>query len=336
MKKISIILVLLLLFSFVVAICGYSAEKVYEVKISHIAESEDAINLGWEKFKEIIESKSNGRIKVKIFGNKILSNSNREDAEKVQNNIVQMTSVPTYTLGAIAGIKKYSICDFPYLFLNDDEIYKVFDGPIGKELGNTLLNKIGVKPYGAYSLGWLKLANNIRPIEKPEDLSGLKIRTVQSDFYMDLINDWGGSATPMAYGEVFTGLQQGTVDGMVTTTSLYITDRFYEVLKYMTDVNALSIVHVPIVNYSWYKKLPADLQNIFDESMTEYLPYVRQLEAEAEKNAIKELRERGLEVIELTDTQREFFIKKVEHIIEDKADYVGVDFLERVKKELGR
>jgi C4-dicarboxylate-binding protein DctP len=136
--------------------------KVYEIKIAHTIVSTDPIGQGWEKFKQVIEQKSSGRIKVTIFPNKQLVNSDREVAEQVQYNVNQMGSVPTFTLASVADIKEYMLCDYPYLFSNDAEIYKVLDGPIGKELAEKLEQKIGVKAFGSYSLGWVKLGNTKR------------------------------------------------------------------------------------------------------------------------------------------------------------------------------
>jgi tripartite ATP-independent transporter DctP family solute receptor len=345
-KKINYLLVIALLLTLVVSGCGQKKtagdtgkvtdDKVYEIKISHIASNTDPIHMGWEKFKEVIEEKSGGRIKVTIFGNKQLSNSNREDAEKVQNNIVQMSSVPTYTLAALAGIDQYKLCDYPYLFANDEEIYKIMDGEIGQELSQKLIEKAGIKAYGAYSLGWVKISSNKQPIKSPEDLKGLKIRTTNSDLYMALIKSWGASPTPVNYGEVFTALQQGTVDGMVTTTGLYVSDRFYEVQKYMATVNPVAIVHVPVVNNSFYQSLPDDLKAVFDESMTEYLAAVREYEAEGERNAVAQLREKGMDVVELTPEQMKTFTTPALPIIDEQADLVGKDFIERIKAELGK
>src|SRR6056297_2300623 len=126
-----------------------SSGETYEIRISHIASNTDPIHLGWEKFKETIEDKSDGRITVTILGNKQISNSNDEDAEKVQSNTVQMSSVPTYTLAALGSIDKYKLCDYPYLFKNDEEIYKIMDGEIGSELSQELIDKTGLKAYGA-------------------------------------------------------------------------------------------------------------------------------------------------------------------------------------------
>jgi len=345
MRKTSLLLVMILILALVISGCtkkdagnGEKAAdtKIYEVKISHLASLTDPIQKGFEKFKEIIEAKSNGRFKVTIYGNKQISGSDRENAEKVQNNIVQMGSVPTFTLAALGGINQYKVFDYPYLFKNDDDIYKVMDGPIGTELSQKLIEKTGIKGYGAYSLGWVKVASNKQPIKSPEDIKKLKIRTVKSDLYMALVDAWGANPTPVNYGEVFTALQQGVVDGMMTTTGLYVSDRFYEVQKYMATVNPVSIVHIPIVNNEFYESLPDDLKVIFDESIDEYLDAVRQYEAEGERNAIKQLREKGMDVVELNPEQLKTFSDPALSLMDEKADLVGKDFLDKVKAELAK
>lgn len=341
-KKISMFLVLVLALSLLMVGCGgqkpaaNDTGKVYEVKISHLASATDQINLGFMKFKELVEAKSKGKIKVTIFHSKQISNSDRENAEKVQQNIVQMGSVPTFTLAALAAINEYQVFDYPFLFKNDAEIYKVMDGPVGADLGKMLMQKTGIKSYGTYSLGWVKITSNKKSINKPDDIKGAKIRTTNSDLYMELVKSLGGSPTPMAYGEVFTGLQQGVVDGMMTTTGLFVSDRFYEVVKYMADVNPFSIVHVIIVNNSFYESLPSDLKAVWDECMKEYTVYIRQLEDQGEKDAIKALREKGMQVTELTPEEKKAFVDLGTPIIDKKADLVGKEFLDKVKKALAQ
>jgi tripartite ATP-independent transporter DctP family solute receptor len=311
-------------------------EKVYEVKMCHLTSTGDPIHLGFMKFKELVEAKSQGRIKVTIFPNKQISNSDREQAEKVQQNIIQMTSTPTFTLAGLAGIDQYQIIDYPYLFKNDEDIYKVMDGPIGEELAKKLLDKTGIRAYKTYSLGWVKIGTTKKPINTPQDLKGLKIRTTNSNLYMDTMKACGASPTPVAYGEVYTALQQGTVDGMITTTGLFVSDRFYEVIKYMADINPFSITHVIIVNNDFYQSLPDDLKKVFDECMDEYTAYVRQLEAQYEKDSIKALRDKGVQFTELTPEQKKLFIDLCSPIIDANADLVGKEFLDKVKAALAQ
>ena len=313
-----------------------SNEKVYELKISHVATTTDPIHQGWSFLKETLESKSEGRIKVTIFPNKQLSNSNNEDAEKVQQNIVQMTSVPTSSLAAIGDIKEYKVFDYPYLFETNEDLYKVIDSEIGDSLSKKLIEKTGIKAVGAYSLGWCGISTNKGPINSPEDIKGQKIRTLSSDLHIALIKAFGGSATPINYGEVFTALQQGTVDGMMTTTGLYVSDKFYEVQDYLGTVNAVSLLHVPIVNNEWYESLPDDLKAIYDESIDLYLDEVRKYEEEFDAKALQTLKDVGMEVQEYTPEQKQAFIDATANVINENENIAGKEIIDQVKTKLGK
>jgi C4-dicarboxylate-binding protein DctP len=309
---------------------------VYEFSISHIAALTDPINQGWELLKTTLEEKSNGRIKVTIYGNKALSNSNNEDAEKVEQNIVQATSVRTSSLAALGNIPQYQIFDYPYMFDNEAEIYTVLDSEMAQEWSKQLAETCGVKAYGGYNLGWCQIANNVKEICTPADMVGLKIRTMSSDLQMGIINALGANATVVNYGELFTACQQGTVDGMMTSTGLYVSDRFYEVNKYMTVSKAIPLLHVPIINAAWYDSLPQDLQAIFDESMGIYLEGVRQFELDYEAQALKTLAENGMQIHELTDAELQEFKDKSASVYTDFAKVAGQDTIDAVKVMLGR
>ena len=318
------------------AFSAIAAPKVVELKISHIATEVDPIHMGWSFLKKTLEEKSGGSIKVTIFPNKVLSNSNNEDVEKVQQNIVQMTSVPTSSLAAIGNIKEYKVFDYAYLLDNNEETYKVIDGPIGKELSAVLEKKVGVKALGGYNLGWLVVSSNKAPIKSPADLKGQKIRTMSSDLQMEIIRAFGGNPVIVNYGELFTACQQGTVDGMMTSTGLYVSDRFYEVQKYMGAVNAAPLLHVPLVNLKWYNALSSEQKKAFDESIPLYLEAVRTFEDEYEKAALEELKKRGMQVVEYSPEEKKAFVDAAAYILRDKADIAGEEIIAKIRKQLGK
>lgn len=311
-------------------------EGVYTFSVSHIASESDPIHKGWEKLKELLEEKSDGKIKVTIYGNKQLSSSNNEDAEKVMQGIVQATSVPTSTLATLGDIKGYWIFEYPYLFETNEELYKVLDSELAKGWSDKLTEKCGIKAYGGYSLGWCKTSTNRKAIKTVEDLKGQKIRTMQSEIQMAIVNAFGASATVVNYGEVFTACQQGTVDGIYTTTGLYVSDRFYEVQKYLACTDASSLLHVPIVNNEWYESLPADLQEIFDECMKEYLDSVREYEDEFDAAALKTLEENGMVICRFDEKELQSFKDATANVIVEHADIAGKDVIDKVKEMLGK
>lgn len=311
-------------------------EETFELKVSHIASETDPIHQGWLLLKETLEEKSGGRITVTVFGNKQLSSSNNEDAEKVQQNIVQATSVPTSSLAALGNIKEYQVFDYPYLFESEEDLYKVLDSDRFKELSAQLAEVTGVKAYGGYNLGWVQISTNVKPVNTPADLKGQKIRTMSSELQMEIVKAFGGNPTIINYGEVFTACQQGTVDGIQTSTGLWVSDRFYEVQKYMGCTRAIALLHVPIINNSWYESLPDDLHAVFDESMEIYLDGVRQYELEFEANAIQTLRDKGMEVKEYTPEELQLFKDAAASVIVDKADIAGQEIIDEVKQILGK
>ena len=313
-------------------------KNVYSMKLAHITTKENPLNIGYEYLAEQLKTKTNGQIILNIYGNGQISGSDREQAEMVQNNIIQMTSTPSYTLaGMNSELKKFNIYDVPYLFANDDEISSFSDGPVGAEMVEDLLKGTGIRAYGPFSIGWVKISSNKQPIQSPDDLKGLNIRTTKSEFYMKTTKAWGANPTPVAYGECFTALQQGTVDGMMTACSLYVTDRFYEVQKYLGAVNPFAITHYPIINNNWYERLPDDLQKIFDECMVDYVNYMREIEKKAESDSLDILREKGMVVNEYTEEQMRLFSDPAKPMWEESANIVGgIEFLNSVREFLNK
>lgn len=312
-----------------------SDESVYRMSIAHLDPS-GPIYEGWEYMKQILEEKSDGRIQVTIYPNKQISNSDTENAEKVQQNIVQMSSVPTSALTSLASIDGYKVLEYPYLFGDNDELNKVLDSELMQELSDELNGKTGIKAYGGFNIGWLRVSNKKGPVSTPADLAGLKIRTMTSDLQMACMNAWGASATPLSFGEVFTALQQGTVDGVMTTSVLHVSERYYEVEKYITCTDAIPNVHIPIVNGDWYDSLPEDLKTVFNECVADYMDNVRALEEAAQDQSLKDLEDNGMTVTTLTAEEKQAFIDATSGILEENKALAGEAVVDRVLELLGK
>lgn len=308
------------------------AEGEFIIKIAHNSSEENSIHKGYLVFQQVAQEKSGGRIKVEIYPNAQLGGGDEDNADMVANNVVQMTAVPTYTLAAIASIDGYKLCDIPYLFTSNEQIYAVMEGEIGRNLAAELLDKTGIMAFDPYIQGWLKLATTKQAVTQMSDVNGLKIRTSQSDYYINLVNGWGGNATPMAYGELFTALQQGTVDGVVTTTPLYIADGLYQVLGNICDVNALTITHVPIFSGTYYDALPDDMRAVVDEAMDAYIEAVRQYHDDAEAGDMEKMAELGMNVNYLSDEAYNEFKDAAAFILEDGKKELGADFVDAIQE----
>ncbi len=302
----------------------------FEMVISNIVPDTDVINyLGYQPLKEYIEAESDGRIAVTIFSNRQLSNSNVEDVEKVNNNIVQMSTAPTSAITSATGVAAFQVFDMPYLFESDEEIYAYMDEVLEPSYAPAVTENTDMISYPVWSTGWCKISSNEGPIDSMEALAGKKIRVLNSDMYIEVCNALGATGVPIDYGETFTALQQGTVDGLMTATSLWVDDRFMEVQEYMVDANPFPIVHMPVINKTWFESLPEDLQQVVDDGIRNvFIENLRGAKDLYEADKLAELEEYGMNITYLTDEQRQEFIDATSYIITDMGyDLVGEDVI---------
>ena len=333
MKK-SLVLLLAAMVLLTGAVAAYAAE--YTMRISVAPPDINPIGKGARYLGEIIEKKTNGRIKTEVFTGYALTSSNEDQIDYTRKNNIQMSVTVTSALvGAGKGLEGWYIFDYPYLFLTPQEVYTFAEQDVYKDMCADLLKKTGLRGYPPYSQGLIKIGTK-KAINTPDDLKGLKIRTTSSRLQQEMIRSWSGAPTPMGWGEVFTGLQQGTVDGVCTSTGMFDADKLYEVVKFMACVDPCPLLHVPFLNNKWFESLPADLQKIVDECMYEYLAYERKLQDDAEEAVKKSMRENGMTVIEYNAETLKPFVEKSAHILDKHAALAGEDFVKKVKASLGK
>lgn len=339
-KLFVMLLVMVMIFSLSLTGCGDSGNvssgddgEVYNLICSHLTVENDSMHIGALKFKEMIEERSDGRILVDIYPNKQLASSDNEMIEQVRNNSVQMCITPNFIVASLnEGLKSLYIFDFPYMFESSDELYAFLDGEIGQAMNQEIYDKTnGVMTYGCYSPSWYKTGSTKKPIETVSDLAGVKIRTTTAKMAMETMSAFGANPTPINYGEVFTALQQGTVNGNATATNLMLTERYYEVMPYITDTNHVPHILYPFYNVEWVESLPEDLHAIFEECALDYLDWIRDYGEKVEKESLEGLEEVAT-VTYLTDDARKEFIVLGRSIWDKNADVVGGnEFLESSK-----
>lgn len=331
MKKfLSLLLILAMVLSF--AACGNSDkpagnsdDETYTFIIANLAADSDPLNVGYRNLEKALEEKTDGRIQVEIYSNKAISNSDEEQAEMVRANTIQMTTCPTYIMAAVnEELKDFYIYDVPYVFQSDEDIWNYSDSEIGQEMNARLLEKTGnIKNYGCFGIGWVKIMTAKDAINSPADLKGLKIRTTSSQFYMGVASKLGATPTSVAYGEAFTALQQGTVDGIMTATSLLYSDKFYEIQKSVACIDPYQITHCVLVSNQWVEALPDDLRTIFDECIADAVADLRQLEKQAEIDSKKAIADAGLNVCEYDEATKAEFVDACAPLKTELADLVG-------------
>ncbi len=208
-------------------------------------------------FKNLVESGTNGEVKVEIFPSGQLG----KDADVVQMVKTGVIQLGVHSVGAVASVyPMISILDIPFAFPNIAATYAVFDGPFGKKMGDDIEAKTGMKTLGfSDSGGFFQITNSKHPIKTIEDMKGLKIRTMGLETHKKLISALGGQPAAIAWSEIYTSLQTGVADGQMNPAPIVEFAKLYEVQKYLTITNHLFAPHVWLMNKDFYNSLtPAE------------------------------------------------------------------------------
>ncbi len=286
---------------------GGSADKTYTMKFSFVTTATTPKGKAATKFKELLESKSAGKIKVEVFPNSELY-GDKDELQALQSNSVQMLAPASAKFTTIAP--EIQVLDLPFLFDNLQDIPKVMtkDSKVGKAIyGNAKLAKSNIKVIGLWDNGFKVMTAN-KELRTPADLKGLSFRIQPSDVLRSQFEAWGGKPTPMAFSEVYNALQQGVIDGQENTYSNTSSQKMHTVQSNLTETNHGYLGYVLVVNNTWFEALPADLQKAVQESADEASVYNREVSAEVNDAAKAEIEKTGkTKILVPTAAERKVF-----------------------------
>lgn len=296
---------------------GASAETV--IKVGHGAAESFHMHRALLKFEEFVEAGSNGEIDVQIFPSSQMG-PDREMIEGVQTGVLEMAIPPS---SFFAGWDPaFAVIELPYMYPSKDTAWKVLES----EAGNGMLAR--VQQQGLVGLGWLELGvrnvtNNTRPIASPDDLEGIKLRTMKVPAHVATFEALGANPTPMNFGEVYSALQQGVIDGQENPLAIITSQRFYEVQKYLSTTGHVFAVYMPVMSQFFYDSLTPEHQHLVREAMAAARDYQAELIAAEDSAQLEQIRAAGVEVLELTPEQRQAFADKTEDVRLQYRDEVG-------------
>lgn len=283
-----------------------------------------------EVFKEEVSRLSEGKLKVKPFANALLGNENQ-----MQNALIGGAQEMMMTASSsLIGIdKKFAVWDLPFMFDDGPHADKVLDG----EFGQGLLD--GLEPHGLVGLvywenGFRDLTNSKRPIHKMEDLDGVKLRVMQNPMFLDLFNDMGANAVPMAFSELFTALETGAVDGQENPYSTIQSSKFYEVQSYLSQTHHVYSPWVMLVSKRFWDKLSDDEKEIITKAAIKSRDFERQ-DSRAQAQKSLEFLKTKMAVNSIAPEEMERMKEAAKKVIDAQADEIGEDvlnnFLQAVK-----
>jgi TRAP-type transport system periplasmic protein len=235
------------------------------VRLSHsMATGPTSLNSFAERFRDHAERATAGAVKVRIFPNGTLGQE-REIVQQLQEGLVDYMVSGTAIWGSVAP--RLQVFDFPFLWRDWDHVHRIVDGPIGDEAADYTQAAVGVRPIAwGDSFGFRQVVTRATDVTEPHQLAGLKIRTIQSAIYVKAIELMGASPTPMAFGEVYTSLQTGVIDGYEHDTSTTLHQRFYEVARYMARTRHIAGVLGFFGSTAGLARVPADLRRTLEEA----------------------------------------------------------------------
>lgn len=280
------------------------------------------------KFKEEVEENSNGQMLVETYHSGQLGDD-KQMIENVQLGSQEITIPSTAPLANF--VPEFNIFNFPFLFPNTEVADKVLDG----EFGSNLLNKLeeaSLVGLNYWEEGFYNITNNVRPIESAEDLKGLKIRTMENQILLDVFKELGANPTPMAFGEVYSSLQQGVVDGQTNPPSQVYEAKFHETQEYMSETNDFYGVWVFLVNKEFYDGLNEEQQKIIKDASIVARDFERQETRNSEQDYVEKLQEEGIKYNAVSPEA----LQEMKDIIQPVLDEYSKDFDKEMIDQLNK
>lgn len=294
------------------------------IRFGHGAAESNERHLAVLKFKDLVEEKSEGKMKVQVYPNEQLG-SEAEMIESVTFNDLQMVAASAFS----QYDQRISVFELPYLFDSYEEAWNVLDGDIGQQVAEPLLED-GLRIVAYFENGFRHVTSN-KPIEKPEDLNGLKIRTPEFPLSVSTFKAFGSNPTPMAFGELYMALQQGTVDAQENPIANTYASKFNEIQDYL-NLTGHQYMPLPVaISDEFWQTLTPEEQQIITDSAREAAQFHRDILRENEEEMLSELKDAGMTVIE---PDKDRFREKAEKVYDAYKNRFGEEIVTNILKSV--
>ena len=298
------------------------------IKFSHVVAPDTPKGKGAEKFKELAEQYTEGKVKVEVYPNSQLY-KDKEELEALQLGAVQMLAPSLAKFGPL-GVPDFEAFDLPYIFDGYDQLRKVTDGEVGKAMLAKLEDK-GIRGLAYWDNGFKIMSAN-SPLLTPDDFLGLKMRIQSSKVLEAEMNALGAIPQVMAFSEVYQGLQTGVVDGTENPPSNMYTQKMNEVQKHATLSNHGYLGYAVIVNKEFWDGLPEDVRGQLEKAMAESTVYANGIAQEENEKALQAMKDAGTtEFHEMTDEEKAAWKEVLLPVHDEMAGRIGADLIAQIK-----
>ncbi|MBI3140887.1 MAG: TRAP transporter substrate-binding protein [Rhodocyclales bacterium] len=309
-----------------------AAQQPIVIKFSHVVAVDTPKGKGAEYFKKLAEERTKGKVKVEVYPNSQLY-KDKEEMEALQLGAVQMLAPSLAKFGPL-GAREFEVFDLPYMFDSYEELHKVTQGSIGQSLLKKLESK-GIIGLAFWDNGFKVMSAN-RPIKKPEDYKGLKMRIQSSKVLDSEMRALGAIPQVMAFSEVYQALQTGVVDGTENPPSNLYTQKMHEVQKYVALSDHGYLGYAVIVNKKFWEGLPADVRTTLEGAMKEATKYANDIAKKENTDALDAVQKSGKsQLLTLTADEKKAMKKAMIKVHQEHEAKIGKDLIQSIYKETG-
>jgi TRAP-type transport system periplasmic protein len=319
-----------LIASVALAAAGVSLAQDKTIKFATQNPKGHPIVLGMEKFKDIVESKSGGKIKVNLFPGGTLG-SDQANVSAMQGGTLEMVSMNSGILAS--QVKEFAIFDFPFMFPNEAIADAVVDGPFGQKMHARLQDK-GLVGLGYYELGFRQITNSKRPVNKVEDLEGLKLRVIPNPINVDWVRALGANPTPLPFPEVYSALEQKAIDGQENPLTVINANKFFEVQKHVVISNHQYNPQSVLVSKKFWDGLSADQKKIISDAVAASSKHQREQARGLVASALDNMKKNGMQVTQFSDAELGKLRDKLRPVTAKYGVTVGQDLVKELQGEI--
>jgi tripartite ATP-independent transporter DctP family solute receptor len=287
---------------------------------------------GMEKFAELVDRKSAGKISVKLFPGGVLG-GDLQTLSAMQGGTVELSVLNAGLLASLS--KDFALVDLPFLFESPKQADAVMDGPFGKALADQLPEK-GLVGLGCWELGFRNLSNSRRAVSSVDDIAGLKVRVVQTPVLIDLFAALGANPVPMPFPEVYTALEMKTVDGQENPFANILNSKLYEVQKHLAVTRHVYNPQIVVMSKKTWDRLNDEERKLIQEAAGEARDYQRTVSRTQDAEALAKLKELGMQITELPPSEITKLREKAKPVVEKHSAAAAPTLVKLFHEELDK
>ena len=302
------------------------------IRFGHLNNADHPVSFGVKRFSELLAAKSGGKMKVQEFPASQLGNELQQQSA-LQGGVQQMSAPATTSLAGI--VKEFGLVDFPFSVSTFEQADALLDGPLGQALIAKLPEK-GLVALGYWDLGFRNVTNSKHPITKAEDLDGLKIRVIPNPVFLETFRAFKANPVPMAFAELYGALEARAVDGQENPYAVILSNKFYEVQKYLSATNHVYAANIVLVSKKFWDSLTPAEQKMMNEAADETSSYQRQVSRAAAQKAVGELQAKGMQYNQISPAEQKRMAQIAKPVTEKFAASYDPAIVKLYNAELAR